>query len=89
MNQKKKWMAISVTTKEGLQKCLKNQNVLFCIESPLYEEVENLGAWPLLMQDYQMEEHPEVRLILAKKIRGETSFDEQRYEAYYYPLAER
>lgn len=87
MKQKKTYIAASVTTQEALAWCLTNQIPLFCIEEPLYTALQQrLPAIKERFQEYVLQEYPQMRFILLKKVHGANVFDSEKYDIFYLPL---
>ena len=80
---KKKWMAITVTTVEAVHISIAEQCRLFCIDGPLYEELrDRLHTLPGA-DDYAITRYDDLGFAMFKRIRGERCFDNEHFEPYY------
>ncbi len=87
MNEKKKMIALSVTTQEALDLCVSEKALLFCIENPLYSALCSQSSNLQIFQDYDSIDYPEKQVMMLKKVRGNPVFDDLLYEPFYLPLS--
>ena len=83
---KKRWVAISVATEEALRLCLADGNLVIAVEEPLYPEIKKHWSDYEGISDYELTEYETIRCIIMKRVRGERTFDDSRFEIYYFPF---
>lgn len=86
MNKKKRFLAPGVTTYEALLNAVGQNTPAMGIEEPLYAELAQGLCAAEVLRDYDLEDHPSGRFILARKARGENRFDPEVYDIRYLPL---
>lgn len=87
MGEKRRYIALSVTTMEALEICFAEQALLFCIEDPLYSLVYRDIRGRREIDDYTILEDREKGIMLFKKVRGSRVFEDENYEPFYLPLS--
>ena len=85
--EKRKYLAVSVTTQEAMELCFAEQTLLFCIENPLYSLVRDDVRRRKESTDYNIYEDMEKGIMLLKKVRGASKFDDVHYVPFYLPLS--
>ena len=83
---KKRWVAISVAAEEALRLCLADGNLVIAVEEPLYPEIKKHWSYYEGISDYELTEYETIPCIIMKRVRGERTFDDSRFEIYYFPF---
>lgn len=86
MRKKLKMIVPTVTTKEALYSCAKNNVSVFCVEKPLYGEVCKRIRFDAAFFCYKMKFYKNRQCIILKKIFGKGIFRSSLYEPWYPPL---
>ena len=84
--EKRRWLALSVTTEEGLRQSLKDQCPVICVESPLYPQIKEHWFDFAGISEYDASEYETLQCVMLKKIRGAKVFDDSQFEIFYYPF---
>lgn len=84
--EKQRRLAISCTTLEALENCIREQCNVICIEEPLY--TQDREQWSAIsgIADYSITEYASMHFSMLLKVHGANQFDSRRYEVYYFPL---
>ena len=86
MSEKKRYIAVSVTTFEALDACMEDQVKLFCIENPVYSVIKEQGWDMSRFAEYDIEDYGDKEIMLLKKVRGTSVFNDETYMPFYLPL---
>ena len=86
MEEKRRYIAVAVTTEEALEICIKERVLLFCVENPIYSMLRQSIMKNEKLSDYEFDDHEDKEILLVKKVRGEPRFDDAHYVPYYLPL---
>ena len=84
--EKRRWLAISVTTDEALRGCIQENCAAICIEEPLYSEIKDCIQQFEGISDYEITVYDTQSLAILKKVHGIGAFDDVHFQIYYYLL---
>ena len=83
--EKKPYLAAAVQTVKALEVCIEERLGLFCIEEPLYSQINDVLSMSE-MKNYDIQFYEEKRIAVVKRIRGGNVFNGDDYEMVYLPL---
>lgn len=84
--EKRRWIALSVATEEALRLSLEEQCPVICVESPLYPHIKVSWSEFAGISEYEAVEYDTLQCIMLIKVRGVHTFDDSKYEIFYYPF---
>ena len=84
--EKRKWMAITVTTIEALHISIAEECRLFCVDEPLYEEIRHTMQDIQGASDYEITCYDDLGFAMFKRVQGDRCFDDEHFEPYYTTL---
>lgn len=85
---KRKWMAVSVTTMEALNASIAEKCRLFCVDGPLYWMIRNSIHTIHGVGNYEITHYDDLGIALFKRIHDDQRFDDAHFEPYYTSLIE-
>lgn len=83
MKKKQRLLVPGVTSYAALLSAIAQNVCIMGIEEPLYAQLLTTKTSLSLLQDYDLEDHPSRRFLLARKVRGENPFDPKEHEIRY------
>ena len=84
--EKRKWMAITVTTTEALTASIEEKCRLFCVDDPLYREIRDTMHTVPGADHYEITCYDDLGLAMFKRVRGDRCFDDAHFQPYYTAL---
>ena len=84
--EKRKWIAITVTTMEALHASFLDECRLFCVDEPLYQEIRHIMQNIPGANDYEITCYDKLGFAMFKRVHGERKFDDDHFEPFYTTL---
>ena len=83
--EKRRWIALSVTTVEALRLSLEEKCPVISVESPLYPHIKASWSEYAGISEYEAVEYDTLQCVMLIKVRGANTFDDSQFE-FFLPL---